>query len=58
MASFQIGDVVELKSISPNMTVEKTDGSIVYCAWFSGHEVKRDSFPADALKKKAGDWNR
>jgi uncharacterized protein YodC (DUF2158 family) len=50
-SSFQVGDVVELKSNSPYMTVEKTDGDCVYCVWFSGEQPIRSHFPPDALKK-------
>jgi uncharacterized protein YodC (DUF2158 family) len=52
MAAFQIGDVVELKSGSPNMTVEDAgEGDTVSCVWFDKSEAKRGYFPASTLKK-------
>lgn len=48
---FAIGDVVELKSLSPRLTVEKCSDGTVYCVWFEGAEVKRGHFPANALKR-------
>ncbi|MBA2589074.1 MAG: DUF2158 domain-containing protein [Alphaproteobacteria bacterium] len=55
MATFQVGDVVELRSIGPNMTVEAVKDETVHCVWFSSAEVKRAYFPADTLKKSGGD---
>jgi uncharacterized protein YodC (DUF2158 family) len=56
MASFQIGEIVELKSGSPDMTVEGGEGESVYCVWFDKMDAKRGVFPAAALKK-AGNKN-
>jgi uncharacterized protein YodC (DUF2158 family) len=38
-----VGDVVELKSGSPNMTVEELDPLTGYCdcIWFDGQEIKK-----------------
>jgi len=52
MENFEIGDVVQLRSGGPKMTVHGlvSDGDIV-CQWFEGNEVHEESFPKDALKK-------
>ena len=50
-APFNVGDVVEMKSGGPHMTVEKGEGGTVYCAWFDGKDVKRGHFPPGMLKK-------
>ena len=52
MENFEIGDVVQLRSGGPKMTVHGlvSDGDVV-CQWFEGNEVHEESFPKDALKK-------
>ena len=64
-ADMVIGDLVQLKSGSPVMTVERLepetddepDVAMTHCAcaWFSaaehGAEVRRDSFHVDMLKR-------
>ena len=59
--NFEVGDVVRLKSGSPNMTIVelgKYSGSgktQAMCQWFSGErvdEVKKDIFALEALEKK------
>lgn len=54
MTTFAPGDVVVLKSWSPDMTIEwvgdhmgETWADVV---WFAGREPSRDSFPIAALK--------
>lgn len=52
----QVGDIVELKSGGPNMTVvvvvELQTGISAHCTWFPSHEDYRTGvFPALALKK-------
>ncbi|WP_199027697.1 DUF2158 domain-containing protein [Ralstonia sp. ASV6] len=59
--SFQPGDVVQLKSGGPRMTVEKvgndamTGVEAVWCTWFekvgSRQTVQRDTFPPATLDK-------
>ncbi len=54
MKTFEIGDVVELHSGGPAMTVTVAKGSSsknVLTTWFEGGNVKKDSFPPEALKK-------
>lgn len=43
------GDVVRLRSGSPCMTVERTSGRLVECAWFVDGQLRTGSFDADAL---------
>ena len=52
MEDFEIGDVVQLRSGGPKMTVHGlvSDGDVV-CQWFEGNAVHEESFPKDALKK-------
>ena len=53
--NFDVGDIVKLKSGSPNMTVEEVglDASHilrVWCSWYDGKEIKRDNFAAGAVE--------
>jgi len=52
MENFEIGDVVQLRSGGPKMTVRGviSDGDIV-CQWFETDVVHEESFPNEALKK-------
>lgn len=49
----EIGDVVQLKSGGPQMTVEgvSSDKSRVSCIWFSDESVKKDGFQTQSLQK-------
>lgn len=54
---FQVGDIVELKSGGPYMTVVgHAGGGSVICEWFNNEDGKqtpaRHVFPPQALKKK------
>jgi uncharacterized protein YodC (DUF2158 family) len=51
---FKTGDVVQLKSGGPKMTVKQytardTGGSIVRCQWFEGGKHQEASFPGESL---------
>jgi uncharacterized protein YodC (DUF2158 family) len=49
----KIGDIVQLKSGGPNMTVVKVEGGWVNCMWFAGEhfdKVTSFSFPPDTLQ--------
>ena len=47
----RVGNVVQLKSGGPPMTVESTiGGSECMCMWFDGQVLRKKSFPTDALK--------
>lgn len=50
MQQFKVGDVVQLKSGSPLMTVSEieTDNKL-WCVWFSGNDRKGESFNAQVL---------
>jgi uncharacterized protein YodC (DUF2158 family) len=52
MEDFEIGDVVQLRSGGPKMTVHSlvSDGDVV-CQWFEGNEVHEENFPKEVLKK-------
>ena len=55
MAKFKSGDIVELKSSSPPMTVNNTfehsDGRISYdCTWFAGSKHNTARFSEAALE--------
>lgn len=52
MSTFNVGDVVQLKSGGPEMTVidRELDGNKVECMWFVfDHEARTRSIPAIAL---------
>lgn len=48
---YKIGDIVQLKSGGPDMTVVfvSTDGSTLRTSWFSGKKNESGQFPDDAL---------
>ena len=47
--TFNVGDVVQLKSGGPSMTVGEVDGADVWCVWFDKTEKKTGSFNAATL---------
>ena len=49
MKQFTPGEIVRLRSGSPSMTVERTSGRLVDCAWFVDGQLRAGSFDADAL---------
>ena len=53
MASFEPGDIVQIKSGGPIMTVVSAKGAEVLCLWFSEQagDVKTTTIPARALGK-------
>lgn len=48
---FAVGDIVQLKSNGPRMTVTGVEGQTVYCTWFSPAGKQSGDFPAGALVK-------
>ncbi len=46
---FTTGDLVQLKSGGPEMTVGQTDGATVYCDWSEGGKTRSRSFLAGQL---------
>jgi uncharacterized protein YodC (DUF2158 family) len=52
MSTFKPGDVVQLRSGGPKMTVAGPGMTLgQQCYWFSGDELKCADFPPDALVK-------
>jgi uncharacterized protein YodC (DUF2158 family) len=49
MSTFTVGEIVQLKSGGPRMTIKSIDGSDVACIWFSGHKLNGRSFPLMTL---------
>ena len=51
MAKFKEGDIVQLKSGGPTMTVCSggSSGSHYQCKWFSGKKLEEGYFPDEAL---------
>ena len=51
---FKAGDVVQLKSGGPKMTIREIEnwdgGPRAWCKWFHGNDSKEDVFPLVALK--------
>jgi uncharacterized protein YodC (DUF2158 family) len=48
---FKVGDIVQLKSGGPDMTVQE-DGypaGNIWCQWFGGRKLERGEFPEDSL---------
>ena len=51
MTTFKKGDVVQLKSGSPRMTVERrTLGEYYRCSWFENEGLQSAEFNADMLE--------
>jgi len=52
---FQVGDMVELKSGSPTMTIERFDTiggqPSAWCTWFVGAQRNDAEFPLSSLQK-------
>jgi uncharacterized protein YodC (DUF2158 family) len=51
MNDFKIGDIVQLKSGGPKMTVEKVGATGITCQWFAGSKLEMGHFPKDAVIK-------
>ena len=47
---FYAGQIVKLKGGGPDMTVERINGSVVDCAWFSMNGLHRSSFEMNVLQ--------
>ncbi len=48
---FQVGDIVQLNSGGPDMTVQEPGYSAghVWCQWFGGRKLERGQFPIESL---------
>jgi uncharacterized protein YodC (DUF2158 family) len=53
VSGFGVGDVVQLESGGPQMTIErfvgKRDRQVAYCVWFAGGKRKHGRFPLGSL---------
>ena len=50
--TFKIGDIVQLKSGGPKMTVTlipSSDKNVVHTSWFAGSKKESGAFPVEAL---------
>jgi uncharacterized protein YodC (DUF2158 family) len=50
MPNIKKGDVVQLKSGGPHMTVQQTNDESAECVWFSGYEDKSAWFDLASLE--------
>lgn len=48
---FEVGEIVQLKSGGPKMTIEGQADAMVSCTWFDGGKQVRSRFVAKTLKK-------
>jgi len=46
---FKIGDIVQLRSGGPKMTVTAVLDPVVHTAWFAGSKKETGAFPFDAI---------
>lgn len=53
MEDFKIGDIVQLKSGGPKMTVNDVSQAVtgLWCQWFKGSKLERGHFMKDTLIK-------
>jgi uncharacterized protein YodC (DUF2158 family) len=50
MPQFRVGDVVQLKSGGPDMTVSHIlPSGNMFCVWFDGSEKREETFPPEGL---------
>ena len=53
MAEFKAGDVVQLKSGGPLMTIKWIDGTEALCEWFEGSKKQEQMFEMTSLRQSA-----
>lgn len=53
MTDFETGDIVQLLSGGPRMTVQEWDRvrEHVHCQWFAGSKLSWGTFPPESLKQ-------
>jgi uncharacterized protein YodC (DUF2158 family) len=51
MGELKIGDIVQLKSGSPKMTVMQLIKDDIYCIWHDGSDFRNKVFPIATLQK-------
>jgi uncharacterized protein YodC (DUF2158 family) len=49
--NLQVGDVVQLKSGGPQMTIDEISGDQAHCVWFVGDDQRGNWFGQDALTR-------
>lgn len=51
MEDYKVGDIVQLKSGGPKMTINgnKSSGGHYYCTWFAGSKLESGCFAAGML---------
>ncbi|EJB02896.1 uncharacterized small protein [Rhizobium leguminosarum bv. trifolii WSM597] len=49
--ALKVGDLVQLKSGGPKMTVNQVSGDTIWTSWFAGAKHERANFYKDALKE-------
>jgi uncharacterized protein YodC (DUF2158 family) len=57
-AKFRKGDIVQLKSGGPTMTIKQMPdglGDEYICQWFGGKKLEQGYFPPESLKKATED---
>ena len=57
-AKFKTGDLVELKSGGPKMTIQGLtafDATLYECQWFGGKKLENGYFKGDSLKLASGE---
>ncbi len=52
---FKVGDLVQIKSGGPPMTVQEVVGDSVTCIWYVGDKYYRTDYDAAILKAAATD---
>lgn len=55
--SLKPGDVVQLKSGGPQMTIHAINNDVATCVWFEGKKVCRDTFAAVLLTPSRPGFN-
>lgn len=58
MAELKVGEIVQLRSGGPKMTVEDPaigSKGYVRCQWFAGSKLETGAFPLQALMKPGGE---
>jgi len=50
MAKFKVGDIVELNSGGPKMTVSRIAARHLYCCWFTAGKRQEACFPPATLR--------
>lgn len=48
--AFKVGDIVQLKSGGPKMTITQISSPTVYTSWFAGAKNEKAYFHQDALQ--------